>query len=322
MTRIRYIVAVGALICTAPAAHSQTDGEFAEPQIALPPVSEERVRPEIDIDPGDALQPPAPRLPLPPDALRPSEPGGKHVGRVWVTPVLIQKQGSGSPTAAGQVGAAQGAVVSVRGSSGAGAREQAAQADGDVGASREELNVSAQNLAAAVERQQQMEGKDGGRDAIQRSDSGKDLMAAKAEAEERRLCERKPRNFGERVFSFFGGSITEECPSSVRRRGTVRVGAAQALSVKNTLYFINLSATNPTTVEIVCRVRERSETIAVNVSVAPLDFGEWSPPCAGEQDYKFWCTLSSGETIAAHAVQTQQSGATQNLEYIDFFLMR
>lgn len=261
--------------------------------------------------------------------------GSMHVGRVWVTPVLIQKKGGGAVQVRAPGGAVTGARVSVRNGKDEDVRnledakdpgdeqqireilrqrqqqQQQVKDDGgadDVGSSQQAMSAS--SLMNAVQQQQSAQ------------DSDKLQSIEQMQAKEKQVCRREPRNVFERIGGWFGAKYTEECRSSVRRRETARVAAVSALKVENTLYFINLSGRNETTVAIECRIRDRGEIITANISVPPLDYGEWTPPCACEKDYKFWCTLQSPEPIAAHAVQTHKSAAQETMEYVDFFLVR
>lgn len=257
-------------------------------------------------------------------------PGGAHIGYVWVTPVLIQKAGaSGVSSDGGARVRVSGATGRVRNGDRDAYREDIKEDverhendSGDVGSSQEAL-INPRGLTQLQLEQEERAREDQG---VQRASSSaieqKQVEARKQEARERRMCEREARNAWETFTGWLGAKHTEECPSSVRRRETVRVADRSALSVENTLYFINLSTRNETTVEIVCRMRDRGETITANVSVAPLDYGEWTPPCACDQDYKFWCTLASAEPIAAHAIQDHKSGVQESMEYVDFFLVR
>ena len=279
------------------------------------------------------------------DIAPPSASGGAlHLGRLWVTPVMIQKKGGASGPAGVARVTAEGATVTVRGRDGkvverGGSRDgadrkaeaaeiqrrlqqeqQKQQETDDVGSSQQGL------IAGDLSRVQQFESAEeraGERanDSVQRAeiDVSKDR---EAERSERRVCERRPRNAWETFTSWFGAKHTEECPSSVRRRVTTTTDREAALGVKNTLYFINLSAREAATVEVACRIRDQSTLLVANVAVAPMDFSEWEPPCACEQDYKIWCTVTSDQPIAAHAIATQSSAGRETMEYIDFFLAR
>ena len=227
-----------------------------------------------------------------------------HVGRVWITPVLFEKRSRASGKVDG------GVTVRVRpaGSGGSGAGGQSAA---QIGNADDEAATRAQLQQQLAAQQQDASGKSGAQSIDQ---------VKQQEAQEKRMCERRARNAWERFTGFFGAKHTEECPSSARRREAVRVGAMNDASSENTLYFINLSRENPATVQVVCRVRAESTVHVANISVAPLEIGEWKPPCACDEDYKFWCRVSSDEEIAAHAIQERKSAAIETREYLSFFL--
>ena len=229
----------------------------------------------------------SPSIPFAAPATAGIEPAGQF--DLWMSPVLRQRKGAMTTNNEASAG---GATVRVARSNGDGeqdAREETLRAAGDPPPAEEES-----------------------------VDAARYTMMLQAEAEEKRLCRREPRNAFERVGGFFGARYHEECPRSRRRRETIRVSHRSDATAENVIYAINPSATQPLRVQISCRIPATGATFGTELSVDPRGIGQFKAPCACEEDYEFWCAVRGSRPLLAHAVLKQRSATADVEEYIDF----
>lgn len=273
---------------------------------AIDPGAIERPDRQLELDP--AAGPPLAAVSGPQQTLTPVP-----AAEIWITPVLRQRGTADDPALR------NAAQVRVAGRAASRGERRLEQVESSLRLQEEEQKSDPVRMDTVKDADESTDRAAVPRNRIEQARTTPELDAVDPDSldEERRLCAREPRNGIEGFLSVFGVRFQEECPSSRRRRETIRVTQRSAITARNTIYAINPAA-EEIRVTVSCRAPATGATFGATLSVEPLGIGRFEPPCACDADYEFWCAVYGSAPFLAHGILEQRSAAQDSDAYITF----